>query len=174
MVRSCVSWFRHIFYALVFLALVGCLTEIALRVYDSATGQVTRRELYDRGMTCKSWTVHHSLKPSRTFSVRNPDRDERITVALNSHGLRGKEPAVPKPPDTFRIVCLGDELTLAPQTRDADTYCAQLQLDFPTCRGRKVEVVNAGVPDNVIVRLLQTIWPPFCMDQWALQPPEIV
>lgn len=147
MVRSCVSWCRHLTYALIVLALIGCLTEIGLRVYDSATGQVTRRDLYDRGMICKSWSVHHHLKPSRSFSIRNPDHEERVTVTLNSLGLRGKEPAIPKPAGTFRIVCLGDEITLAPQTPLDNTFCARLQHDFPECQGRRVEVVNAGIPD---------------------------
>lgn len=147
MVRSCVSWCRHLLYALIVLALIGCLTEIGLRVYDSATGQVTRRDLYDRGMICKSWSVHHHLKPSRTFSVRNPDQEQRIAVSLNSLGLRGKEPAIPKSAGVFRIVCLGDEITLAPQTAEAETYCSQLRHDFPESQGRHVEVLNAGIPD---------------------------
>jgi hypothetical protein len=147
MIRSCVSWCRHLFYALVVLALLGCLTEIGLRVYDSATGQVTRRDLYDRGLVCKSWTVHHSLKPARTFSVRHPDRDERVTVMVNSFGLRGPEPALPRPAGVYRILCLGDELTFAAQTPDADAYCARLQQNLPERDGRRVEVLNAGVPD---------------------------
>lgn len=147
MVRSCVSWCRHVLYALVVLALVGCLTEIGLRVYDSATGQVTRRELYDRGMTCKSWSVHHHLKPSRSYSFRHPDLEQRVPVVLNSLGLRGAELAIPKPPGVFRILCLGDEITFAPQTPLDETFCARIERELQNSLGRRVEVVNAGVPD---------------------------
>ena len=157
MVRSCVSWCRHIFYALVILALIGCLTEIGLRVYDSATGQVTRRDLYDRGMICKSWSVHHGLKPSHTFSVLNRDSGQRIPVKINSLGLRGGEAAIPKPAGTFRIVCLGDELTLAPQIPESETFAARLAQELPSVHGKHVEVINAGVPDYCpLLSYLQT------------------
>ncbi|MSR58607.1 MAG: SGNH/GDSL hydrolase family protein [Planctomycetaceae bacterium] len=147
MIRSCVSWCRNLLYAVIVLALVLCLTEIGLRVYDSATGQVTRRELYDRGMVCKSWSVHHALKPSRTFSVKDPDSDERVRVVINALGLRGPEPVVPKPPDVYRVLCLGDEITLAPQTPESETFCARLQAELAAPDGRRVEVINAGIPD---------------------------
>ncbi|MFN0054240.1 MAG: hypothetical protein ACKV0T_18850 [Planctomycetales bacterium] len=147
MIRSCISWCRHLLYALAMLALLGCLTEIGLRVYDSATGQVTRPDLYDKGLVCKSWSVHHHLKPSHNFAVRHPDRDERIRVELNSLGLRGKEVAIPRPQGTYRIICLGDETTLASQTPEEETYCARLRQSFHPRDARQVEVLNAGVPE---------------------------
>lgn len=147
MVRSCVSWCRHLIYALVVLALIGCLSEIGLRVYDSATGQITRRDLYDRGLVCKSWSVHHSLKPSRTFAIRHPDGEGSIRVTLNGLGLRGSEPTVPKPAGVFRILCLGDELTLAQQTLENETFCSLLQQQLGQRLERRVEVLNAGVPE---------------------------
>jgi hypothetical protein len=147
MVRTCLSWCRHLILALVVLALLGCLTEVGLRVYDSATGQVTRRDLYDRGMVGKSWSVHHGLKPSHTFSVRNPEGGERIAVAINSLGLRGGEPTIPKPPGVFRILCLGDETTFAPNTPEEETFSARLEQEIPAPHGGRVEVLNAGVPE---------------------------
>src|SRR5580692_83909 len=114
MIRSCLLWIKHLVYAVVVLAILACLLEIGLRVYDSATAQVTRRELYDRGMVCKNWFVHHTLKPSRVFAAKNPDSGQRVRVAVNSLGFRGSEPAVPKPRGTIRIVCLGDDATFAP------------------------------------------------------------
>ncbi|MGQ0634845.1 MAG: SGNH/GDSL hydrolase family protein [Planctomycetaceae bacterium] len=147
MVRLCLGCFRRLLYALVLLALLGCLLEIALRVYDSATGQVTRRDLYDRGLVCKSWFAHHTLKPSRVFSVRNPDTDDRVRVTVNSWGLRGAEPACPKPAGLFRVLCLGDETTLGSQVTEAETFCARLEQELGSVPGRRVEVLNAGVPD---------------------------
>src|SRR5579863_1354015 len=124
MVRSCFLWFKHLLYALAVLALIACLAEVALRVYDSATAQVTRRELYDRGVICKSWFVHHNLKPSHAFSVRSPDTGERIRVAVNSRGLRGPEPIVPKPAGIYHILCLGDESTFAATIAESRTFCS--------------------------------------------------
>src|SRR5262245_32977776 len=98
MIRAPWLWFKNLFYAALVLVLLCSLAEVGLRVFDSVTGQVTRRDLYDRGMICKSWFVHHTLKPSHSFAVKNSDSETRVKVSLNSFGLRGKEPTVPKPP----------------------------------------------------------------------------
>ncbi|MGE5191519.1 MAG: hypothetical protein ACM3U2_03390 [Deltaproteobacteria bacterium] len=148
MIRSCFLWCKHLTYAVAVLALVACLAEVGLRVYDSATAQVTRRELYDRGFVCKSWFVHHTLKPSHNFAVKSPDTGQRIRLAVNSLGLRGPEPAVPKPPGTCRVLCLGDDSTFAQGIPEVETFCAVLQAELAGKRpGSAVEVVNAGVPD---------------------------
>ena len=148
MIRSCFLWFKHLVYAMAVLALVACLAEVALRVYDSATAQVTRCELYDRGLVCKSWFVHHSLKPSHNFSVKGPDTGERIRVSVNSLGLRGPEPAIPKPAGTYRILCLGDDSTFAQGVTEGETFCAVLQAELAgKSPAAAIEVINAGVPD---------------------------
>ena len=142
-----IAWLRHFVYALVALALMLCLAEVGLRVYDSATGQVTRRELYDRGLTCKSWVVHHTLRPNQAFLVKHPDGEGKTRVVVNSLGLRGPEPAIPKPVGTFRILCLGDDRTFGrhvPEERTSVRLIADRlrgQVPFP------VETINAGVPD---------------------------
>ena len=147
MVRSRLQWLKHLLYAMSALALLCCLTEAGLRVYDSMTGQITRGLLYDRGMICKSWSVHHTLKPSHTFFVRESDTGTRVRVVLNSFGTRGREPAVPKPPGVYRVLCLGDEATLAPQIAEGDTFCGQLQQLLQSQTQLSVEVINAGVPE---------------------------
>jgi hypothetical protein len=147
MIRSCLLWIKHIVYAVVVLASLACLLEIGLRIYDSATAQVTRRDLYDRGMVCKSWFVHHTLKPSRVFAVKNPDSGQRVRVAVNSLGFRGAEPSIPKPRGTIRIVCLGDDTTLAATIPESETFCAQLRQTLAARIAGQVEVINAGVPD---------------------------
>lgn len=147
MIRSCFLWCKHLVYAVAVLALVACLAEVALRVYDSATAQVTRRDLYDRGLVCKSWFVHHSLKPSHAFAVKNPDTAQRVRVAVNSRGLRGPEPSVPKLPGTYRILCLGDDSTLAQHISESETFCALIQGELSARGGPAVEVINAGAPE---------------------------
>jgi hypothetical protein len=146
MIRSCFQWCKHLVYAVVVLTTLACLLEVALRVYDSATAQVTRRDLYDRGMVCKSWFVHHTLKPSRSFLVKNPDTQQRVRVAVNSRGLRGPEPVVPKPRSTFRVICLGDDSTFAVSTAETETFCAVLHGQLAGRATTPVEVINAGVP----------------------------
>jgi hypothetical protein len=126
-------------------ALVGAM-EIGLRVYDSATAQITRPDLYDTGLTAKSWFSHHTLKPSHTFLVRNPDTDERVRVLVSSSGTRGVDPVIPKPPGVFRIICLGDERTLAPFVEEDSTFCALLRDRLQRRTRLRVEVINAGTP----------------------------
>ncbi len=147
MIRSCFLWCKHLLYAVTVLALVACLAEVSLRVYDSATAQVTRRDLYDRGLICKSWFMHHTLKPSHTFSVKNPDTGGRVRVVVNSRGGRGSDPAVPKPEGTYRIICLGDDSTFAQAIPEPETFCAVLQAELTGRVASTVEVINAGVPD---------------------------
>src|SRR5262245_51339717 len=123
MIRSTFHWLKHLVYAVLILATLGGLAEVGLRVYDSATGgQVTHRPQHDKGLVCKSWFVYQTLKPAHSFAVKNPDTNERVTVAINSVGLRGGEVAIPKRQGTFRIVCLGDERTLSPQVIEEQTF----------------------------------------------------
>lgn len=65
----------------------------------------------------------------------------------NSHGFREDEFAVPKPPETYRVMILGDSLTwgagLAASARYSDLLEVMLTEALP---GRKVEVLNFGLP----------------------------
>ena len=66
-------------------------------------------------------------------------------VRTNSHGFRSPEIQMPKPPGTFRIVCLGGSTTVEGRTNET-TYPAlveaRLRERFETDR---IEVVNTGV-----------------------------
>ena len=147
MIQSLANWIKHLCYAVLFLLLLACLLEIGLRVHDSATGQVTRLDLYDRGLTCKSWLAHHELKPSRAYLVRHAETSRKVRVTVNSFGLRGAEPIVPKAPGTLRVLCLGDDSTFASHVAESETFVARLQDMLSQQRGQPVEVFNAGVPD---------------------------
>ena len=67
-------------------------------------------------------------------------------ITVNSSGFRGPEVVVPKPPGRFRIVVVGDSLTLGWGVADDETYAARLErllrARFP---GRDLDVVNLGV-----------------------------
>jgi hypothetical protein len=92
--------------------------------------------------------VHHTLKPSRNFAMKNPDTGERVRIAVNSLGLRGPEPTIPKPAATWRILCLGDDATFAQYVTENETFCNRLQAALAEqLPGSTFEVLNAGVPD---------------------------
>lgn len=64
-----------------------------------------------------------------------------VMLRFNSLGMRDDEPRIPKPPGTFRVLCLGDSVTLGPGVPH--------ELIFPTRLGAQlgqgVDVVIAAV-----------------------------
>lgn len=72
--------------------------------------------------------------------------DGRVVYRINSLGMRGDAVVLKKPPNTFRVVCLGDSITFGEGVYEEQTYPQLLQgilsRRFPTM---KVEVINAGV-----------------------------
>jgi lysophospholipase L1-like esterase len=67
-------------------------------------------------------------------------------TTVNSLGFRGAEVAVPKPQGRFRVVIIGDSLTLGWGVADDETFAARLERllheQFP---GRDLDVINLGV-----------------------------
>ena len=145
--RVLFRWLKQVTSAIFALVALYCCAEIGLRVYDSYCGQVTRRDVYDRGLICKSWDLHHELKPLQRITQLDPDTRQPLKLATNSFGLRGTEIQVPMPPGVYRIVCLGDERTFGTHVPDGETFCSQLQTLLQARSRVKIEVINAGVPD---------------------------
>jgi lysophospholipase L1-like esterase len=68
-------------------------------------------------------------------------------VTTNSLGFRGPEPALPKPPQRFRIVAIGDSVTFGFGVNDPETFCAQTEaLLREHMPGVDLDVVNIAVP----------------------------
>ena len=147
MLRSLLRSIKQIVTALIVLVVLVCFFEIGLRVYDSHTGQVTRCELFDQGLLTKSRFCHHEFKPLLRMNVPAHGQEPDFEFHTNSQGLRGEEIAVPKPAETYRIICLGDERTAAIDVAEAETFCQQLQELLQTRSKLKIEVINAGTPD---------------------------
>ena len=146
MIRFRLLFLKHIFYALIALFAVIAGLELALRLHDSFTETSAHAPTDEWGLTVPSGTVHHALRPLISQVEHNPDTGAAVRITTNSFGLRGAELVVPKPNNVFRIVCLGDEQLLAPQTAASKTFCVRLQNLLQPRTGFRVEVVNAGVP----------------------------
>jgi hypothetical protein len=147
MIRSRLVCLKHICFAFLSLALLLCALEVRLHFQESLTEQP-----WDGGepadqLLVKSWLTYQSLKPSQTVTSHHPDTQSSVQVVTNSFGLRGSEILIPKPPGVFRIICLGDENTLASGIEEPYTFCSLLQKYLQEHSQFKVEVVNAGVPD---------------------------
>lgn len=85
---------------------------------------------------------HHRLAPSTDYHFWSGEFD--VTVRTNRYGLRGRDPVMPKPPGTFRILMLGDSFTFGFPVRDEETFCARIEHGL-RAQGYPVEVVNGGV-----------------------------
>jgi len=89
-----------------------------------------------------------SLQPGAAGRWFNPPFEYDVAVAINSQGLRDVERAgYDKPPDTFRILLLGDSyvegLRVPLEQTFGKTLEAELNASAPA--GLRYEVVNAGV-----------------------------
>jgi hypothetical protein len=82
------------------------------------------------------------MKPGSRYTWRG------IPVIINSHGLRGPETTYEKPPNTFRILNLGDSLVMGWGVREEETYGRRLEelLNDQDVGNKRFEVINAGVP----------------------------
>jgi hypothetical protein len=69
-----------------------------------------------------------------------------VPVSINSNGLRGEEVQIPKPPDTFRILGVGDSITFGYGIRLEDTFLKVLErrLNETATGGLHYETLNAG------------------------------
>lgn len=106
------------------------------------------------------WEQHP--EPGAGYTLMKPDSHyewQSIPVDINSHGLRGPETTYEKPPNTFRILNLGDSIVMGWGVRMEDTYGRRLEslLNEEGNGDLKFEVINAGVPgwslDNALAYL---------------------
>ena len=73
--------------------------------------------------------------------------DPEVEIHINSHGLRGEEFPLAKPPGEIRILCIGGSTTAGEEVREVETYPAQLE-EMLRARnpGVPIRVINAGIP----------------------------
>jgi lysophospholipase L1-like esterase len=84
------------------------------------------------------------LLPDQRLFFRMP-AGRREPPITNSWGLRGPEPG-PKTSEVFRILSLGESSTFGWELAADETYSALLERSLAEIDGRRVQVVNAGVP----------------------------
>ena len=77
--------------------------------------------------------------------LRHPARSsflsQGVTLRFNSLGMRDDEPVVPKPPGTFRVLFLGDSVTLGPGVEQELIFPARVRALF----AGRIDVVAAAV-----------------------------
>jgi len=152
MIRANLRLARQLLFAIVLMGLLLCGAEVGVRVYEIAHGQsicsATSADVAidPTRLAIPSWLSNLELKPHATAEVKCRDQKCRIEVRTNSLGFRGPEIAVPKPPDSYRIVVLGDETIFAPEIAEENHFVEQLSQLLQERSRMQVEVINAGVP----------------------------
>ena len=145
--RSVGHGIKHLFLAVIWLAALLCITEVALRAHRWHTAAYPSGDA-EQPTVCSvvvpSAETYLQLRPM-LGGLREP---ERGGLRTNAFGLRGPEIAVPKPTGVFRVICLGDDTTLALHLPEEMTYCDRLQAYLQERTQLHVEVINAGLPDG--------------------------
>ena len=130
--------------SLFFLGLLEGLAYLWER--DQANGLYAWELVASRRMV---WQQH--TEPGAGYTLMEPHSRyewQNIPVEINSRGLRGSEIAYEKPPNTFRILNVGDSIAMGWGVREEETYSRQLEqlLNQQATGNIHYEVINAGVP----------------------------
>src|SRR5437773_4208431 len=114
--------------------------EIALRLF---LPQKLYR--YPRGLFREDPDLVFTLTPGYHARLQNPEYTTDIRI--NSLGLRGSEVGA-KDSGTLRILGLGDSFTSALNVQEEQTFLAASEAYMQKALdGRRVEVINAGIPN---------------------------
>jgi hypothetical protein len=104
----------------------------------------------------------YSLRPNMEGWYR---KEGEAYVRINSDGLRDREHAKIKPPNTFRIAVLGDSFVEALQVPFEQSFCHIIEQQLrgcPAMAGREVEVINFGVSGygtaQELITLRNQVW----------------
>lgn len=85
---------------------------------------------------------------TRSRVMNHPWSGRDVEIRVNSMGFRGGEMPARHPPNQFRVLALGDSITLAPYLPEEETYVSSLQERLrELLPGREVLAFNAGVVD---------------------------
>jgi hypothetical protein len=172
MFRSLRKSIRYLILAALLLVMMVCAVEVGLRCRRAMapTADVESQRDAEHPWVVPSATSYIELQPGGRFAVQHPDTDQELTLRLNSQGLRGGEIAIPKPEGVLRILCIGDETTLAAGVEEQATYASLLQQHLGSQSSQPIEVINAGI--NQSCPLLASL---HLKQRWlALQPDLII
>ena len=118
------------------------ILEIGLRVLDVRPLPIGMGALwqYDDEL---GW----AFRPGMEGWVTKPEDDVAVWVTINPHGWRDKEYTFVPPPNTRRIVLLGDSFSAGIEVELQETFQEQLESKLNSRLGTpRYEVVNTGVP----------------------------
>jgi lysophospholipase L1-like esterase len=150
---------------------------VPLWAYDEANTSLVRdvyRQILDNDQSAASaeWLalftdaprLHYKMKPrikalvSNTVNKRELERGIKVRIESNARGFRTGEWPTRKPPNTYRIVFLGDSATFGwgvnAEERFSELLAARLNA-FP--EGPRVEAINLGLPGYTTYHALRLL-----------------
>lgn len=145
--RACIRWLRQFLGAVLLLAFFVCAAEVALRVREVTQDRHDdglERQL--AGVVSPSMSVYASLRPFAEVRTRSSEMRHAVSFRLNSFGCRGPEPAVPKPADSVRILCLGGDQLFGGTTPEDLHFCSHLRQYLQGRSSQSLEILNGAVP----------------------------
>ena len=165
------SWRKRFLYSLIMLAIPLLTLEVGLRALfayqEGFSVMLYGTQFYHKQMnedphvgTMNHHEAYWKYFPHQERFTRDRETGNRIPVTINSHGFRGKEYTLQKPPHTIRILTLGASSTFGFSNRDDETYPYYMEkmLNERCTRDSHFEVVNFGIPhlksDQILALLL--------------------
>lgn len=121
------------------LLLLGASSLAALALAEASL-RLLRPQPLDAAYVWPDGTLRHV--PSFRYTYTR--RDFSSVVSYNALGLRGRDVAPTPAPGSLRLAFLGDSFVEGKQVGDEDVLTARLER-LAADRGRRLEVVNAGV-----------------------------
>lgn len=90
--------------------------------------------------------IRPSANPQRIYEATPGARGYgwETAISINSHGFRGREYSLQKPPGVFRIVVIGDSITFGNRLAPDENYPAVLEFLYQQS-GKSVEVLNLAL-----------------------------
>lgn len=106
---------------------------------------VKAEDYVPRTLCMYAWPWNYKTDRARPgYYAKNPLEPDLAPFNINSFGLRGKEFQIPKPKGTYRIVVFGGSSTFGSESKDNETYPAQLEQKLQKEGYKNVEVLNYG------------------------------
>jgi hypothetical protein len=137
---------KHLVLAVALIASSICLLEVGLRAHRLHQVYGGKAVPQDRALVRPCPLTYQHLLVHYDGAYRSKETASDVSLTTNALGLRGDEVTLPKPLGTFRIVCLGDDATLALDIEADNTFCSRLEGILQPNFEAPVEVINAGQP----------------------------
>lgn len=119
---------------------VGVMAELTLRMKDfNPFGEFFAND-------GRAIFIQPSQNPQRIYEATPGAHGQgwETEISINSHGFRGREYSLQKPPGTFRIVVIGDSITFGNRLAAEENYPAVLESLYQQA-GKSVEVLNLAL-----------------------------